>query len=87
MERGFALVAPESNGILDFHRQKIWVCGFKHFLSSSPFGEMIQIDNYFSDGWFNHQLEMDQVTKIQETCRLLMRSWMVILCLGFAECC
>ena len=24
---------------------------------SSLLGEMIQFDSYFSDGWFNHQLE------------------------------
>ena len=30
--------------------------GFKCFLFSSLFGDMIQFDEYFSDGWFNHQL-------------------------------
>ena len=32
--------------------------GFKHFLFSPLFGEMIQFDEHiFQRGWFNHQLE------------------------------
>jgi len=31
--------------------------GFKDFLFSPLFGEMIHFDQYFSDGWFNHQLD------------------------------
>ena len=31
--------------------------GFKYFLFSPLPGEMIQFDEYFSDGWFNHQLD------------------------------
>ena len=30
--------------------------GFKYFLFSPLLGKMIQFDEYFSDGWFNHQL-------------------------------
>ena len=34
--------------------------GFKYFLFSALFGEMIQFDEYFSDGWFNHQLVIQE---------------------------
>ena len=36
--------------------------GFKHFLFSSLFGEMIQFDEHiFQMGWFNHQPEQVMV--------------------------
>ena len=38
-----------------FHKKLL--DGFKYLLFSSLPGEMIQFDEYFSDGWFNHQLE------------------------------
>ena len=31
--------------------------GFKYFLFSPLFAEMIPFDQYFSNGWFNHQLD------------------------------
>ena len=39
------------------------VDGFKHFVYSSLFGEMIQFDDHiFQMGWFNHQLGSYKVT-------------------------
>ena len=41
--------------------------GFKYFLVWSLFGEDSHLDSYFSNGWFNHQLEYEDSLKKQKT--------------------